>query len=69
MPNQPLLRRPTGYPTAGNRRVEKRPRLEETEVGDGEGAAVNEGGDAEEEGEGDLTELQVLQRLTTRISN
>ena len=56
VPNRPLVRRPTGYPSAGNRRVEKRARLEET---------VNEDDDTEAEvvnGAGDLTDLQVLQR-------
>ena len=78
VPNRPPLRRPTGYPTSGERRVEKRQRIEVSEAGEGD--TVNEGGDAEvtdvDEGgdaevtdagkavdaAGDITELQVLQR-------
>ena len=67
VPNRPPLRRPTGYPTSGERRVEKRQRIEVSEAGEGD--TVNEGGDAEVtdagkavDAAGDITELQVLQR-------
>ena len=72
VPNRPPLRCPTAYPTAGNRRVEKRPRL--TEVGEGdfvtegsnsvvECGDTADGGSAEVFDVGDETgDIQVLQR-------
>ena len=67
VPNRPPLRRPTGYPTSGERRVEKRQRIEVSEAGEVD--TVDEGGDAEVtdagkavDAAGDITELQVLQR-------
>ena len=70
VPNQPLLRRPNAYPTYGNRRVEKRPRIEVDEVGDNADEGGDAPGDTADEGAvegeavdaGDITELQVLQR-------